>query len=237
MFSVVIAPGIQPNQPPVASFAPDCPTGSLTCSFDASASSDDGGPENLTYDWDFGDGETANQVAPQHTYAKGGNRNVTLTVTDAEGAFDKVTKQIDPWDPNASGDITFVDSATNADNEPTHSVIVPTTVRAGDRLVLFLVTNTTTPTIDDELEGWELLETYEGNGIRGRAWTRSATPADKGREVSVPGSDYAKFVMTVAAYRSTGPPRCRRPRSTARTGRAPSTPLPRPPPSGTARGW
>ena len=203
MFSVVIAPGVRPNEAPVARFTPNCTL--LECEFDASASSDDAGTAGLTYDWDFGDGGTATQVDPDHTYAKGGKRSVTLSVTDAEGAVGKVTKEIDPWDPNASGDITFVDSASTTGNRTSHSVTVPTTVRAGDRLVLFLVTNTTTSTIDDDIPGWTLLESREGNGIRGRAWTRSATPADAGREVSVPGSDYAKSVMSVAAYRSTGP--------------------------------
>ncbi len=203
MFSVVIAPGVRPNQAPVARFTPNCTL--LECEFDASASSDDAGTAGLTYDWDFGDGGTATQVDPDHTYAKGGKRAVTLSVTDAEGAVGKVTKEIDPWDPNASGDITFVDAATTTGNRTSHSVTVPTTVRPGDRLVLFLVMNTTTSTIDDDIPGWTLLESREGNGIRGRAWTRSATPADAGREVSVPSSDYAKSVMSVTAYRSTGP--------------------------------
>ncbi|MCG8149080.1 hypothetical protein GUY44_01215, partial [Pimelobacter simplex] len=49
------------------------------------------------------------------------------------------------------------------------------------------------------------LQSRDGNGIRGRAWTRAATAADAGRTVTVTGSALAKSVMTVAAYRSTGP--------------------------------
>ncbi len=203
MFSVVIAPGVRPNAAPVANFTHECNL--LECDFDASTTSDDADTAGLTYAWDFGDGGTATQVDPDHTYAKGGKRPVTLTVTDADGAVGKVTKEVDAWDPNASGDVTFVDSANTTGNRTSHAVTVPTTVRAGDRLVLFLVTNSTTSTVDDDIPGWTPLESRDGNGIRGRAWTRSATPADAGREVSVSSSDFAKSVMTVAAYRSTGP--------------------------------
>ena len=62
MFSVVIAPGVRPNQAPIARFTPNCTL--LECEFDASASSDDAGTAGLTYDWDFGDGGTAPRSTP-----------------------------------------------------------------------------------------------------------------------------------------------------------------------------
>jgi PKD repeat protein/C1A family cysteine protease len=40
---------------------------------------------NLSYDWNFGDGEHSNQVSPQHTYSNPGDYTVTLTVTGACG--------------------------------------------------------------------------------------------------------------------------------------------------------
>ena len=71
-------------------------------------------------------------------------------------------------------------------------------------LLLTLTTNSTTSTIGDPPAGWNLLETRDGNGIRGRLWTKVAVAADVNANVTVTGSDFAKSVISVAAYRSTG---------------------------------
>jgi PKD repeat protein len=39
-----------------------------------------------SYLWDFGDGETSTKENPTHTYAEGGNFNVTLEVTNKKGS-------------------------------------------------------------------------------------------------------------------------------------------------------
>jgi glucose/arabinose dehydrogenase len=63
----------------------------LSANFDASGSSD---PENdaLTYEWDFGDQTSANNMAggstAAHTYESAGPYTTTLTVTDARGNTD-----------------------------------------------------------------------------------------------------------------------------------------------------
>ncbi len=201
LFSVVIAPGDVVNDAPEASFTAACD--GLDCSFDASASTDPEGAD-LTYSWDFGDGATGTGVTAQHTYAAGGARTVTLTVSDGDETA-TTTRSISPDETVSPGEIEYVASASTAGNRPGHSVTIPNSVEPGDRLVLFLVTNSTTSTIDDNIPGWTLLQSRDGNGIRGRAWTRSATVADAGRTVTVTGSAYAKSTMTVAAYRSTGP--------------------------------
>jgi len=70
------------NNPPIAN--PGGPyqgaTG-LPISFDGSGSSDPDG-DNLSYDWDFGDGGSATGALASHTYAAAGAYLVTLTVTD-----------------------------------------------------------------------------------------------------------------------------------------------------------
>jgi len=59
-----------------------------TVEFDGSASTDiDGTIES--YDWTFGDGESASGATVSHTYSVSGDYMVTLTVTDDSGATDE----------------------------------------------------------------------------------------------------------------------------------------------------
>ena len=67
------------NTAPTASFTVSCVT--LTCSFNAGASSDPQGTP-LTYAWNFGDDSTGTGVTTSRTYASAAARTVTLTVSD-----------------------------------------------------------------------------------------------------------------------------------------------------------
>ena len=87
------------NQPPVASFTSSCPT--LTCTFDAGASSDAEGPV-ASYAWNFGDGTTGTGATPSHTYAAAASYPVTLTVTDGAGASAQSTRNVAPTAPAAT---------------------------------------------------------------------------------------------------------------------------------------
>ena len=55
--------------------------------FDGSGSSDPDG-DVLTYDWTFGDGNTATGVTPTNSYSAVGTYDVTLRVTDPSGLYD-----------------------------------------------------------------------------------------------------------------------------------------------------
>ena len=73
------------NQPPVADAnGPYSGTVNVPLTLDGTASSDPDGTI-VSYDWDFGDGNTGSGETPTHTYNADGNFSVTLTVTDDAG--------------------------------------------------------------------------------------------------------------------------------------------------------
>lgn len=54
--------------------------------------------DDLTYKWDFGDGDTSNKANTTHTYSLAGEYNVTFTVTDVHDAEDEDTLTIEVKD-------------------------------------------------------------------------------------------------------------------------------------------
>lgn len=82
------------NQPPVADATSDIEygPGPLTVNFDSEFSYDPEGSQ-LTYAWDFGDGNTSTQAAPSHTFTPATSSPTTykviLTVTDGIGQTSK----------------------------------------------------------------------------------------------------------------------------------------------------
>ncbi|MEA2435390.1 MAG: hypothetical protein QOG54_2847 [Actinomycetota bacterium] len=67
----------------------DVPTDAVTrqkITFDASGSTDEGGSIS-SYQWDFGDGQTGSGSKVEHAYRKPGYYEVTLTVSEPDGAL------------------------------------------------------------------------------------------------------------------------------------------------------
>ncbi|MFE8034611.1 S8 family serine peptidase, partial [Thiohalocapsa marina] len=78
---------IPANIPPVAD--PGGPYSGIsgqTMTFDGTGSTDTDGTI-VAYAWDFGDGQTGSGSTPSHTYASAGDYEVTLIVTDNDGAI------------------------------------------------------------------------------------------------------------------------------------------------------
>ncbi len=204
LFSVVVSPGTETGTPPtnrapVASFTVDCTN--LTCDVDATDSTD---PDNdpLTYAWNFGDGTTGTGVTSSRTYTSAGARTITLTVGDGTTTT-ATTRTANPTTTGGgTAALSYVGAGSAAGNRRTHTVRIPTTVAAGDRLVLFMSTNSIGGTLGSPT-GWTLLQSRDSTATRGRVWTRQATTSDANSLVTVTSSTTIKDVMSVAAYRST----------------------------------
>ena len=183
-----------PNQAPTAAFTSTCSV--LTCTFDASASSD---PESAlaSYSWTFGDGGVAEGAQPSHGYAAAGSYDVTLTVTDAGGLTDSVTHQVAP-----DGQIPAIDqvgSAVSSASSAQASVVLPTQVAAGDRLLLVLALNSAS-TVPDPA-GWTRVDTVIVKTMTTAVWTRVAGSGDGGGTTTIALPSPLKWTLTAAAYR------------------------------------
>ena len=80
-FIQIVAP--KTNQAPNASFTASCTH--LVCQLDASDSSD-ADLDSLSYQWDLGDGNSADQLQLSHSYAQAGTYKVVLTVNDGQAS-------------------------------------------------------------------------------------------------------------------------------------------------------
>ncbi|MCD6299382.1 MAG: PKD domain-containing protein [Thermoplasmata archaeon] len=88
------------NVPPVADAGGDRILRNMTVNFNASSSYDADG-HIASYSWAFGDGAIASGVTTKHKYGSDGTYNVTLNITDNDGAYDTDAVQItvDTADP------------------------------------------------------------------------------------------------------------------------------------------
>jgi len=89
-----ITPPPTTNQPPVAnfSFEPQSPTTNDTVSFLDRSHDPDG--RVVSWQWDFGDGQSASVQSPSHRYAAPGSFTVKLTISDNSGATDSISKPL-----------------------------------------------------------------------------------------------------------------------------------------------
>lgn len=185
------------NQPPKAVIAIDCEL--LACTFDGSDSDDPDG-SITAYAWDVNGEAEGDEDSIQHTFSTPGEKSVTLEVTDNDGVKRSVTKEFTVTD-TAGATVAFVGAASTNGNRTSHPVTIPSTVQAGDRLVLFMSTNSDTSTITGPA-GWTSVRAVSSSGFRSQAWTKVATSADAGATVRATTSAIAKGDISVAAYRA-----------------------------------
>jgi PKD repeat protein len=161
-----------PPQPPNASFTVNC-TG-LSCSFNASASTDPSGTIT-SYAWNFGDGQTETDPGSTttHSYAAPGSDSVQLTVTDSgDGLSGSATQTATPSSGGGGGTnpISFVGANAHDGNATSETVTVPAASQVGDALLLFdsYASTSATTTVP---AGW----TQVGTSTSPAAASRSAT--------------------------------------------------------------
>jgi len=110
-----------PNQPPTAAVdvSPADPEVGEDVTFSASDSTDsDGAIES--YEWDFGDGQTATGEQVTHSFDAAGEYTVEVTVTDDDGATDTATETVavseaPNAEPTAAFDASPADPAVDED--------------------------------------------------------------------------------------------------------------------------
>ncbi len=102
------------NNPPLAVISVDPVSGKapLTVNFDAGASSDSDG-QIVSYDWDFADGNSASGAQQNHVYTTPGSYQISLTVTDDDGATGLATAQIEVLPPNIAPVALFTADKTS----------------------------------------------------------------------------------------------------------------------------
>ena len=190
---------VKPNVPPVAAFTTTCDY--LDCDFDATTSTDSDGTVDV-YEWDFGDGETGTGATPEHTYSSPGSYETTLVVTDNQLATDDASATKVVVGTPAPSTVSYVGGAVNQGNVTTPNVTTPTTVSAGDRLVMVLTLNASNRVLSAPtgVTGWDILDTTTSGSMITRVYTKIATAADANKKVTVTLDASAKYTMTVAAY-------------------------------------
>jgi PKD repeat protein len=188
------------------------------CSFDATGSSDSDGTV-ASYAWDFGDGGSDTGAVPaDHTFAAAGSYQVTLTVTDNDGAATPITKTVSPVAVRA---ITFVGANVNQGNVVTPNANVPAGASVGDRLVMIFSLNSSNRIISDPtgVTGWTLFDTATSGTMQTNVYTKVAAAGDAGKKTTVPIDTASKYTMTIAAYSGdmTGVDFAKSPETVART--------------------
>ena len=188
---------VAPNVGPDAAFTYDCV--GLACSVDGRTSSDSDGTIE-SYGWTFDGAPGADQDQTTFTFDEAGTYDVTLTVTDDDGAQDDVTQQVTVAEVNQP--IAFVAKNNAITNAAATSVAIPATAHAGDTALLFATHNVIDPGVGAPtgVSGWTLEETRTTTGMATTVWSKVLTGSDPGSTVTVTANRQVRTTLTAAVW-------------------------------------
>ena len=154
--------------------------------------------------WDFGDGQIGSGPTITHPYGSVATFSVTLKVTDNGGATSSVTNPVTT--SAVTNPIAFVGAAHGGSgSSTTQQLTVPTATAAGNTMLLFLTTSTTSPWIGPTgVTGWTQLATFTNGSTVSTLWSRRAVSGDGGKTVKFTSSASHKAVLDLAIYSGVG---------------------------------
>ncbi len=111
--------GGPPTPAPASADAPTVSAASSEQGTPTKMNFDGGSVGGVSWEWDFGDGNTSTLMNPTHTYTEGGTYAVTLDVTYADGETATVEQEVEVAcpAPDARDTVRFLDRDTGVANE------------------------------------------------------------------------------------------------------------------------
>lgn len=197
--AMFLAPSEQapPNADPTARFNQSCVD--LVCNFDGTTSTDTDGTVE-SWDWDFGGDGSGSGAVVSHTFSAPGTYQVTLEVTDNRGGTHLRTQPVTVSSTPTTQPISHVASAAASANRIDTSVQVPTSVQAGDVMVLSGAFSNAVSA--DAPSGWTKVgDQLNSSGLRSAVWWKVATASDAGSTVTTRMEALHKASISLNAYR------------------------------------
>ena len=174
----------------------------LTCTFDASRSSDPDG-DDLVFTWDFGDGTSAEGVSTTHEFPAFGTYTVGLEARDPEDAIGSAVQEVEVSLPPLAA-IAFQGAFGVGVNSTSASPRVPASTQPGDTLLLAVSANRVDVTVQAP-NGWQSLGRQVDETMQTRVWTKVAQVGDANSIVRVTASKTTKLVAQILSYTGTDP--------------------------------
>lgn len=141
-------------------------------------------------------------MTEHHEFGAAGTYDVTLTVTDDNGATNSATRSVTVGSAPPPAAISFVGLTSSNVNSTSVTVKVPSTVQPGDALLLFAAQGKA-QAITGQGAGWTQVGRVVDGDAATTVWRRVAAAGDAGSTIKLTTPAISKIALTVAAYRGT----------------------------------